>query len=127
MQAQFTMNWNTLRLVGIGGISMLSVLFVVLWHAVNLQQSRVLAISDRLEQLEQPREIHNIGELEKQLQSIQNRLDKQSRLINKSIEIEHRIIQLEQENARLTQSRPWPSGHGHKLPTQESWNQPFME
>ena len=116
------MNWNSWRLIGIGGLSMLSVLFVVIWQAVSLQQARVLALNARLNQLEQPQQGPSIKGLERQLQSLQSRLEDQEELLDKVLEIEGRIIKLERADSRLFESRQWQIKDEHTPPKEEAWN-----
>ena len=121
-EAHISMNWNSWRLIGIGGLSMLSVLFVVIWQAVSLQQARVLALNARLNQLEQPQDGPSIKGLERQLQSLQSRLEDQEELLDKVLEIEGRIIKLERADSRLFESRQWQIEDKHKPANEEAWD-----
>ena len=80
---------------------MLGVLFVIVWHTLILQQGRIDDLDAQLKKLKPTTPQPEITLLEQQLQSINNKLKNQSKLFDKTVDLETKLIQIEKDTNRL--------------------------
>ncbi|KZR83725.1 hypothetical protein PMIT1342_00254 [Prochlorococcus marinus str. MIT 1342] len=99
-------NWKGLRLIGAGGMSMLTVLFIVIWQAVAKQTNTLNQVMERLSELEQKPQTSSSRLLGEQLHSLQIRLNNQGERLNALIEQQRQITKPQQESIH-SQSDPW--------------------
>ena len=99
-------NWKGWRLIGAGGMSMLTVLFIVIWQAVAKQTNTLNQVMERLSELEQKPQTSSSRLLGEQLQSLQIRLNNQGERLNELIEQQRQINKPQQEYIH-SQSDPW--------------------
>ncbi|HJL69136.1 MAG TPA: signal protein [Prochlorococcaceae cyanobacterium Gl_MAG_24] len=105
-------NWNYWRLIGAGGMSLLTVLFFVIWQAVARQTDTLNQVMERLGELEKTPQTNNSRLLEEQLQSLKVRLNNQGKTLNDLLEEQQSIAKREEEyfqpQAETWQVQPEP-------------------
>ncbi len=105
-------NWNYWRLIGAGGMSLLTVLFFVIWQAVARQTDTLNQVMERLGELEKTPQTNNSRLLEEQLHSLKVRLNNQGKTLNDLLEEQQSIAKREeayiQPQAETWQVQPEP-------------------
>ena len=99
-------NSNYWRLIGAGGMSLLTVLFFVIWQAVARQTDTLNQVMERLTELEKTPQTNNTRLLEDQLHSLKLRLNNQGKTINDLLEQLQPVAKRE-ENYSQPQAEPW--------------------
>lgn len=105
-------NSNYWRLIGAGGMSLLTVLFFVIWQAVARQTDTLNQVMERLGELEKTPQTNNSRLLEEQLHSLKVRLNNQGKTLNDLLEEQQSIAKREeayiQPQAETWQVQPEP-------------------
>ncbi|MFL0733069.1 MAG: signal protein, partial [Prochlorococcus sp.] len=99
-------NSNYWRLIGAGGMSLLTVLFFVIWQAVARQTDTLNQVMERLTELEKTPQTNNTRLLEDQLHSLKLRLNNQGKTINDLLEQLQPVAKRE-ESYSQPQAEPW--------------------
>jgi len=114
-------NWNTWRLIGVTGATLLAVLFVVIWQAVTEQTRTLNQVIERLNELEEIPDTNDNHLLERQLESIQNRQQEQALELNK-LRAQQQINETRKER-RHPESTSWSDQNEQPLSAPPSLKQ----